>query len=221
MRTRGLFVVKTDRFFMVFPHRVGSRSITEYFYGKGRVHALQTNTWVSMDNLHFMLKETDLTRILILREPRDRLMAGRQVAKYTDKPKVMTDAGEDIMFDLHCSPWLVHLPMDIGYKYIPFESLSDYVPEGEMGYYGMKDKEKWPKRRWYKAWDNIYDEWDNELRIYEEIKNNQGSLLLPDEFKKMVADSNYINIKNHDRLRFKKLELHHYNPTDYIQIEKI
>lgn len=218
----SLFVVKTDRFMLMFPHRVGSRSITGYFYGSDKVHSMTADTWVSVDNLYAMLEEEkDLLKILVLREPRDRLMAGRQVAKYTKKPKLMVDNGEDIMFDIHCAPWLVHLPMHLGYKYIPFEKLSDYVKEGEKGYYGRQDKDKWPARRWYKSWDNLYPNWDEELRRYDELTKNKGNILDPEEFKRLVATSNHINIKNHPTLRFKQMKLSYHNTTQYIDIEKI
>ena len=222
LKKPSLFVVKTDRFILMFPHRVGSRSLTGYFYGSTRVHSMTVNTWVSVDNLYAMLEqEKDLVKILVLREPRDRLMAGRQVAKYTKKPKIMVDNGEDIMFDIHCAPWLVYLPMHLGYKYIPFEKLSDYVKEGEHGYYGRQDKDKWPVRRWYKAWDKLYPNWEEELRRYDELTKNKGNILAPEEFKRLVATSNHINIKNHPTLRFKQMKLLYHNETQYIEIEKI
>jgi len=225
MKKPSLFLVKTDRFMLMFPHRVGSRSITGYFYGGNRVHSMTVNTWISVDNVYPMLEEEkDLIKILVLREPRDRLMAGRQVAKYVKKPKSMEEKGEDIMFDIHCAPWLVHLPMHLGYKYIPFEKLSEYIPElKEKGVYGgIDDKKKWPKRRWYKAWDNLYTDWDEELRRYDELTKNKGNIIAPEEFKKLVGTSSYINLKNHPTLRHKRLKLPvGHNTTPYIDIEKI
>lgn len=200
-----LFVIETDRLRIVFPFKGASRSICALFGKMTQNDLLQSNADLSIGELNnYLLKNAHdgIQNIFVLRQPKDRFKAAwamaQSITKKTKNPKYDLF---DTVIRTHGEPYIHQIDHNIGWKYILFDEIENYVRENVLGIY---DNKKQTERRWFKKYEDVFD-FDYEQYWYDyhvRLKKRMD----PEEFRRLVDESNYINVKN-SYLRYKKMEV--------------
>lgn len=200
-----LFIIQTDRLRIMFPFKGGSRSICALF-GKSThqdLHDSGANKRMSFLNNYLLENAHDgLQNIFVLREPRDRFKAAWRMCELLTKnnPNEKYDYFNN-MLRIHGEPYIHQIDHNIGWKYILFDEIGEYVRDNVEG---IVDHKQQKERRWYKKYEDIYD-FDYEKQWYDyhvRLKKRMD----PEEFRRLVDESNYINVKN-SYLRYKPVEI--------------
>lgn len=204
-----IFMIQTDRLRIMFPFKGGSRSICALFGDSTHqdLHKSGANKKMTFINKYLLENAHDgIQNIFVLREPRDRFKSAWRMTE------MLLESGDlkqekydhlDNMLRIHGEPYIHQIDNNIGWKYILFDEIGEYVKDNVEG---MHDEKRQKVRRWYKKFDQIFD-FDYEKQWYDyHVKFKKR--MDPEEFHRLVKESNYINVKK-SYLRYRPVEIKH------------
>lgn len=210
-----IFMIQTDRLRIMFPFKGGSRSICALFGNSSHHDLHESGSCKKMACINKYLLENahdGLQNIFVLREPRDRF---KSAWRMSETVLTMTNATEQKphLFEntlrTHGEPYIHLIDHNIAWKYILFDELGEYLKNNVQG---VVDRKRQKERRWYKKYDDIFD-FEYEKKWYDyHVKFKKR--IDPEEFHRLVKESNYINVKK-SYLRYRPVEINH-NIGEYV-----